>query len=301
MLNIRSILVPNDYSPQAQAALRHAAWYAKRHKATVHLLTVSTLFEDLYPVLADEERASKLHPFEDTLSEVSAKGNAFRFVEAERKADQIDKGILKYAEEINADLIVMATHGRQGLDHLLIGSVAESVVRRADCPVLTVRSSAKYAEPAPKRILVPLDFSAHARKALAHARELRDNRRAELNLLHIVQHMPAYGVIDVPPEPPDLAEKRENAALKGMREIAAEILDPNDDPTFHVLAVHGNPAIRILEAAKDLDADLIVMASHGRTGIRRFVLGSVAEKIVQLAPCPVFTVKAFGQSLLPGA
>ena len=119
----------------------------------------------------------------------------------------------------------------------------------------------------------------------------------------MLQTLPAYGIVDAPPEPHPMSEVERAAGEEALREIAAEVLGATDGsaraPTFHVVGGMGNPALDVLDAAARLDADLIVMATHGRTGVRRFFLGSVAEKVVQLAPCPVFTVKAFEKSLLP--
>ncbi|MEP0548904.1 MAG: universal stress protein [Rhodothermales bacterium] len=298
MLLIKNVLFPTDRTAWSKSVFEHAVFYAGRHGARLHALTVTwdEAAETLDPPEADDAFRTGLR--------ATAAAAGVELVEAERQVFSPDAGILDYAAEIDADLIVMATHGRRGLSHAFIGSVAESVVRRAACPVLTARPSAPYHGVAAKRILVPLDFSAHARKALAHARELHRLTGAELHLLHVLQTLPAYGIVDAPPEPHPMSEAERTAAEEALREIAAEVLGATDgsaaSPAFHVIGGMGNPALDVLDAAARLDADLIVMATHGRTGVRRFFLGSVAEKVVQLAPCPVFTVKAFEKSLLPG-
>src|SRR5690606_2923950 len=106
-------------------------------------------------------------------------------------------GILDYAGRVDADLIVMATHSRRGLDHLLLGSIAEAVVREAVCPVFTVGPMERLDEDRPPRLLVPADFSKHARRALAYAKELARLYEAELHALHVVEAEPIYGRIDV--------------------------------------------------------------------------------------------------------
>ncbi len=293
MLQIRNVLFPTDRTAWSKSVFEHAVFYAGRHDARLHVLTATWGETSEEPSDTDDAFRADLRKTADAAG--------VELVEAEVQVFSPDTGILDYAAEIDADLIVMATHGRRGLSHAFIGSVAESVVRRAACPVLTVRPSAPYHSVAAKCILVPLDFSAHARKALAHARELQRITGAELHVIHVLQTMPAYGIADVPTEPHVPSEAERAEAETALREIAAEVLESSTPLTLHVVGGMGNPALDVLDAAERVHADLIVMATHGRTGVRRFFLGSVAEKVVQLAPCPVFTVKAFERSLLPGA
>ena len=299
MLQIQTILFPTDRTAWSETAFGHAVRYAHHHGATLHVLTVSKEEgkKGRPPVIAPPEEPDL---FSARLHKAAAEEAGVEIIYADLTAPSAARGILDYADRVGADLIVMATHGRRGLDHTLIGSVAEAVVRRSRCPVLTVRPTAANTATTPERILVPLDFSAHARTALAHARELCRDTRAELHLLHVVQTFPRYGIVDAPPEPEALSDTDREAAENRLREVAAEVLAPGAPPATHAVAGRGNPALAVLDVAERLDADLIVLASHGRSGIRHFLLGSVAEKVVQLAPCPVFTVKVFGESLLPG-
>lgn len=297
MLQIRNVLFPTDRTTWSKSVFEHAVAYAGRHNARLHVLTVMWSEADealqAVPPSATDAFRTSIH--------ATAGAAGVDLVEAEVREFSPDTGILNYAMQVDADLIVMATHGRRGVSHAFIGSIAESVVRRAGCPVLTVRPSAPYLGTGAKRILVPLDFSVHARKALAHAREVCDVTGAELHLLHVIPTAPAYGFADAPLVPDLLSEDERAAAEKKLREIAAEVLGPQHVPTMHVAGGIGNPALHVLDVVDRLGPDLIVMATHGRTGVQRFFLGSVTEKVVQLAPCPVFTVKAFGKSLLPGA
>lgn len=297
MLQIQNILFPNDHTVWSEIAFAHAARLAQRHAAKLHILTVSVEGDDGVLVTAPPE---EMDAFGKRLHDAAAAAVGFDLLHAELGARSVPRGILAYAKRIEADLVVMATHGRRGLDHAFIGSIAEAVVRQSDCPVLTVRPTAERTEAVPERILVPLDFSAHARTALAYARELRDGTQAELHLLHVHSMLPRFGFADAPPEPEHISDLDREALETKLRHIAAEVLGPSTPPTTHVVAGQGNPALGVLDTAERLRADLIVQASHGRSGIRRFMMGSVAEKVVQLAPCPVFTVKAFGKSVLPG-
>lgn len=299
MLHLQHVLFPTDRTAWSEVAFAHAARAARRHGATLHVLTVTVGMGHAESTLVTAP-PGELDAFEARLHEAAAEGVGCEVVHADIAARSVTHGILDYAARVDADLVVMATHGWRGLDHAYIGSVAEAVVRRSSCPVLTVRPTAERAPTAPASILIPLDLSAHARTALAHARELRDETGAQLHLLHVVEMLPRYGFVDLPPEPAQLSDAEREAAEGRLREIAAEVLGPDAPPTMHVVPGMGNPALGVLEVAERLRADLIVLASHGRTGVRRFLMGSVAEKVVQLAPCPVFTVKAFGKSVLPG-
>jgi nucleotide-binding universal stress UspA family protein len=298
MLRIQHVLFPTDRTAWSEVVFAHAARFAQRHGATLHILTVSvggggdegTLVTA--PPGASDDFASRLH-------EAAADAVGFDVVHADLSAPSVPRGILDYTERVDADLIVMATHGRRGVDHALIGSIAEAVVRRAPCPVLTVRPTAEHTETGTHRILVPVDLSVHARRALAHAREIAEESGAEVHLLHVAQSFPDYGTAETPPGSETLSDSERREVETALEEIAGEVLGDDLPVRLHVEAGLGNPALFVLDLAERLDIDLVVLGSHGRSGIRRFWLGSVTEKVVQLAPCPVFTVKVFGKSLLP--
>jgi nucleotide-binding universal stress UspA family protein len=208
------------------------------------------------------------------------------------------EAILSYVEEHEVDLVVMGTHGRRGLQRLLIGSVAEEVLRRAPCPVLTVR----YDEGVPsawnvRNILAPVDFSEASTSAVRHAKELALTYGAQISLLHVVEEVmypSAYGMemADVPG--PDVIERVE----EGLAELARDEIGYE-----HVLVESkiGYAPSTILDYIEENDVDLIVIATHGRSGIERLLLGSVTERVVRRASLPVFVIKSFGKSLLPPA
>jgi nucleotide-binding universal stress UspA family protein len=145
-------------------------------------------------------------------------------------------------------------------------------------------------------VLAPVDLSEQSDLVLKHAAALADAYAAPLDLLHVVEeaaYPSAYGLDPMSPSLPNVQDRAREAL-----ETLAGRLDLRTDPVnIHVLA--GNAARDIVEFAEEQEADLIVMATHGRTGLERFLIGSVAEKVVRRAPCPVFTLKSFGKSLLP--
>lgn len=141
-----------------------------------------------------------------------------------------------------------------------------------------------------QKILVPTDFSDLSQQALEFALSLADSFRAKLYLIHVWE-LPMTGSL-LPPEPyPESVLTEEQAAGEAhLTKVVNELKTSGFDvePVF----VFGKPYMEIVKAATDLDADLIVLASHGRSGVSHLLLGSVAEKVVRLAPCPVFTVKS---------
>lgn len=141
-----------------------------------------------------------------------------------------------------------------------------------------------------RTILVPYDFSAHSRVALAEASELATRLDAELHLVHVIQPPTftyGHGIYGAAAPPVNMPELRE-AALRALREVAQGL--PGKAKT-HVVEGSGI-ADMIHEAAKQVSADLIVMGTHGRTGLAHAFLGSVTERTLRRAPCPVLTVQA---------
>jgi nucleotide-binding universal stress UspA family protein len=199
-----------------------------------------------------------------------------------------DAAIVRMADEVGSTLVVVASRGLTGLDRLLLGSVAERVVRYAHCPVLVARPRTKTG-----RVLVATDFSEAAAGAVAAAGEEASVLGAKVTLMHSVDVLPdpAFGLgapfgasMVIPPK--ELLDEARQAAVKALEELRGRFhLDAD------VLSVEGNAASAILDAARDLPAEEIIVATRGRTGIARMVLGSVAERVVAHAPCPVLAVR----------
>ncbi|MDX1419917.1 MAG: universal stress protein [Rubricoccaceae bacterium] len=278
MLTIRRILVPADAGPCGAAAYARALPLARRFGAALHLVHADT------PTPAVEDDAPVfLPPFPDDV----------RVVEAEVEGEGVAEALLGYAAHHAIDLIVVGTHGRRGVAHLLFGSVAERLVREAACPVLTVHADADPTDVC--RILVPVDFSERSDEAVRYARALAELDDARVDLVHAIEtwsEPDIYGIGLLWYEAlPDILTRVRAA----MRETAEDLLGPYAGEIHDEM---GSPAPAILAAAERLSSDLIVLATHGRTGLKRFALGSVAEKVVQHAPCPVLAVKSFGKSLL---
>jgi len=306
MIKIKKILFPADFSRCGGQALDHAIHLAEKHGAELHMLHAIVLLQDdphspshHFPDLEEiHERLVKLARSEMTAALEPRKTKGIKIKMEQERGISAAETILNYSADNTVDLIVMGTHGRRGLGHLLLGSVAEEVVRHAGCPVLTVREREK---PVPvhalERILVPVDFSEHSKSALAHARGLAAAYEARLQVLHVIEETvhPAFyvpGKTSIYDLRPDIREK----AAEAMKKLFDETPGPRADADF--LCTDGRAHKAILEVAEKEKSDLIVIATHGLTGLQHLLLGSTAEKVVRRASCPVFTVKSFGKSLV---
>ena len=143
------------------------------------------------------------------------------------------------------------------------------------------------------RILVPVDFSADSNRAVHYAAMLAGQVGASVELLHVVEDF-SYGVLSegYAPNVPDLMQETINDAVERLASLQASVFPPGSD--VDTVAYVGRPAPTILEYAKAGGVDLIVMGTHGRTGLSHLIMGSVAEKVLRAAPCPVLTVRGNG-------
>lgn len=191
-----------------------------------------------------------------------------------RRGGSPDRELLAYADRIPAAAFVMGTHGRTGLRRLFLGSVAERVIRRSPVPVLTVRQGIEgWGESGLHRILVAADLSPTMDRALRWAGAVAAGSEADLEAVHVVE-TPA------------------GAAPSGKRQRIRAAYGESGAPEVElkVTVVAGDPATRIRATAREDGADLVVTATHGRSGPARLVLGSVTEAVVRRSPCPVLTV-----------
>lgn len=201
-------------------------------------------------------------------------------------------GILEAQKELGADLVVMSSHGRTGLAHLILGSVAEKVVRESACPVLTVRQGDEEVTPSVfQSILVPVDIADRSATALICARQIAAQHGGTVYPLHVVPTEDVYLQRDVyriqEGEGANLV-RAEKVAKERLAEISQTYLDGvRYEPVVHVSS---DPARTFLEMEKEVGADLLVMATHGFTGLFHLLLGSLTEKMMREAGCPVLAL-----------
>jgi len=196
--------------------------------------------------------------------------------------------IVEYADSRGIDLVVMPTHGRQGLERFILGSTTERVLRRANVPVLTIQPDEDTTIEYPyKNVLVPTDGSECANQALALGTDVATTHGAALHLLSIVS-VTSLGV-DVRSEVRTTAlEERANDLIEDAKEFATNAgVDSVSTTVGYGASIHR----AILSYLDDHDIDLVVVGTHGRTGFDRYVLGSVTEYLVRTSPIPVLTVR----------
>ncbi|APF19227.1 UspA domain-containing protein [Caldithrix abyssi DSM 13497] len=295
-MDIKRILVPTDFSETARAALDQALFLAARYDAELTVLHARLLFEDdpaelehkLKDLKAEEKEVE--HALLDKLRKKTADHSHLNIKHEIIRGYSAPSAILGYINNKEFDLVVIGTHGRSGLEHFLIGSVAEKVVRYARCPVLTVRS-AEYIKEKFEKILVPLDFSEPAMHALKTAANWVEEEGGELHLLYAVEQevhpaLYAWGMKSVFDMIPDIKEKVE----KRMEEAIAQI------PKLKKVAVkkvirEGKPHKVIAKYVEEEKPHLIVIGTHGMVGLDRFLLGSTTERVIRAVKIPVLTVK----------
>lgn len=180
------------------------------------------------------------------------------------------------------DAIVMGTHGRSGVPRVLLGSVTEQVIRHAPCSVLAIRQ--QRATLPFRNILCPIDFSEDSRHAIERARELVEPGATGIRLMHVIEPTLSYNELSMGENHLAALDHRATHELAGWASDLAKVAPV---PVTTAIDI-GRPGARIL-AALDADPtiDLVIMGSHGRTGIKRMLLGSVAEKVLRHATCPV--------------
>lgn len=287
-MTFERILCPIDFSDGSQQALRVAARIASKTNAELvvaHVWYVPAMAfageraftPPLIQDLADEAQQD----LDDAVLEASAPG-------AKPVVGKMLSGvpwaqIVSLLEKDAYDLCVIGTHGRTGLARILLGSVAEKVVRHAPCSVLAVRSDKE--RELFEHVLVPTDFSTTAEYALEVATQVVVPT-GSITLFHAIELPVAY-VREVP----DLDFRRDldMRATVALEQAAATLEGAARVATASRV---GAPGAQILAALdEDPSIDVVVMGSHGRTGIKRAVIGSVAEKIVRYARCSVLVAR----------
>lgn len=298
MISIKKVLFPTDFSECADAALPWAVAIAKNFESELTMFHAVVLHGDdvgdeVYSRFPDFDKIiqivmknanTRLDQTIPDKDEVSIRQRVGRGISA---ADEI----LDLSIEEEMDLIVLGTHGRKGLRHLILGSVAEQVVRYAPCPVLTVRcpsdGPSEYADL--KRIVLPVDFSEHSKLAARYAVALAEKASAELVVMHVIDqtvHPSFYSVgkeslleLDL-----ELQNRTKAAIVEFMVEAGAKI-------DFGCEVAEGKPAAEITRYADANKDSLIIIASHGAGAMERLLMGSTAERVVRMAESPVLVVK----------
>src|SRR5581483_1763383 len=300
---IERILVPLDFSPASLGALDYAVSLAKRFRAAIHLVHV-------HPPDELSSRPGAAHLFLESAEAIEKLNEQLTGIHRERvepfcpenchiRGGRPYQEIIDLAREIVADLLVLSTRGHSGLKHLLLGSTAERVVRGAACPVLVARkrkrrSKASSEAFAIRTILVPTDFSQCALAGAEYAAFLARTLGATLRLFHAIYPYTNYVFVDrAGVRLSGLAEAMEETARQEMD--ALKQMDFLRDLSVQTETLPGHAVDEICAAANEAGVDLIVTSTHGRTGFKHAMIGSVAEHVVRYAKCPVVVVPSRSQ------
>jgi nucleotide-binding universal stress UspA family protein len=296
-INWKKVLVPTDFSAASIHSLQYAIGVCREMGATLSLVhVVPTLFP------ADSSHIGAVVEEKRMVKEAKLFLENFREKEIPQSiagSNVILTGspwheITELAATDKFDLIVIGTHGHTALQHLWLGSTAENVVRHAPCAVLTVREQ-QIAVFMPgenpihaRKILVPTDFSELSNKAVEKAVALAQRFNAKIDLVHVLEPAPypEFGYVHIPMKEGGLRKEAEGQFEKLRARIPALAELVNYTPVRT-----GNAPYEIVQTARQLNSDLIVIGTHGRTGIKRLALGSTAEKVVRHAPCPVLVLR----------
>jgi nucleotide-binding universal stress UspA family protein len=202
--------------------------------------------------------------------------------------------ILERASALPADLVVMGTHGTSGFEHLVLGSVAEKVLRKATCPVITVPPKARATSRLPfRQLLCPVDFSDSSLAALQFAVSLEEQSGASLTVMHVLEwpwhEPPAPSIEELPREQGHaLAEFRRYVEESGRKRLESAVPQTTGS-RISTRLLNGKPWEQILAVAAQEQADLIVVGVHGRSAVNLAFFGSTTNQLVRQATCPVLT------------
>lgn len=277
-----TILLPTDGSAPATVAARHASLLAAGFDAEIHVLSVVPEGGAFHGVDDPGEAAEAAVESATTeLGDVSV-------TTAVREGDPAET-IVEYADAAHADLIVMGTHGRTGVRRMVSGSVTEHVTRAADVPVFTVRGDGETPAPADyEDVLVPTDGSGCAEAAVDVALDLATAFDAEIH---------AVSVVDVNTVAAQSELTNARLVLDELEDQAQAAVDRVADRTRsrglggETAVLQGSPASALMDYTEENGVDVVVMGTHGRSGLGRFLLGSTTERLIRHASVPVMSVR----------
>jgi nucleotide-binding universal stress UspA family protein len=291
MVKIKSILCPVDFSECSAKAFDYAYSLAKQYDARLYLQhVIHPLTEYTYHVRADwaqqfyaECRAEADAELQKMIARQTS--NHFR-PECVLPVGFPAEAILGFVQKQPVDLIVMGTHGLQGMDRWMVGSVTEKVIRKVQCPVLAVRKPVHdFVVPKGKeepvqlrKILLATDFSDYGQRAFAYAISLAMEYNAELTLLHVLEDVPR-------------SQELSTVTARLVAELEAPVpADARNWCTIKSTVRIGKPYHEIVQLALDSQTDLIVLGVRGRGNLNLLVFGSTTYRVLQLGPSPVLAV-----------
>jgi nucleotide-binding universal stress UspA family protein len=282
---VRNVLIATDLSKQSEEILR--AGMDLRQAYGAHATVLYVLPRDEYVIAGFEAYAVARDAARRDLTELEEKlsrqhgcvrGEDYEVLIAE---GDVAECVFECARQKHIDLIVLGTHGRSGFTKALVGSVAERVFRHSEVPVMTVGPCARHALlSAPKRLLVPVDFTAATQHSAKYACALARGHQSELVLLHVIDGAPKGAVADL------------ERLKRTVEQSLAELIGCEEKPQqIRIMTRIGKVVPTVLNAASELDADLLVLGVHTYPKLLDHLRLQNAYELVRQAPCPVLTVR----------
>lgn len=294
------VLLATDFSRWAGRAEAYACCLASIWRADLTVMIVLEFPRGLNPdypvnrIYLAELRKMATAQLGDLKTRVAARGISIQTGVATGIPSE---EILAAAKAEDSDLVVVGTKGKTGLEHVLVGSTAERVIRTAPCPVLAVRAKPGEGEGGGsdpcrgvslERILVPVDFSDYSLDALEYAVQVARRSSASIRLLHVLEPV-SYG-LDFTLLHESKREHMKEVIGQRLSDLAKALVAAQVPTDVELRG--GLPSDSILDEAKAMPADLIVMGTHGRRGLSHTLSGSVAEAVLRKSTCPVLTVRS---------
>lgn len=286
-LQVRRIVCAIDFSASSAAALRAALALARRHGAELRVIHAYTMpvipLVESGIVVVDEDRLVASVE-QDMGAWIATHGDPSVTPESRAVAGWPADAILRESRRAGADLIVVGTRGLSGLPRFLLGSVAERVARTSAVPVLVVPESSLLDAATPIRTIVcGVDFSEPSVDAMRAGATLAEHHGARLHLVHAWEPSAALG------RHPELVTAHEETLERDLASEVARTIPDVETVTRRVL--RGVPYEAIVDEARAVRADVVVVGSTGRSGAVHFLLGSVSERVTRVSPVPVLIVR----------
>lgn len=291
----KRILVPLDGSKLAELALPYAEELAGVFNSEVVLIGISEPGESQYSHMYQLYIEKIAEVVGNRIKKVGSRVIVRPAVLDGRPAE----GIIDYAEKNDVSLIITASHGRSGIMSWTLGSVANKVLQRTGTPILLIRAKASQLEAGAQglfnRILVPLDGSDVGEVVLPHVRQLTEKLESEVVLLQVVapgQHVHTVGGLDYVRFAEQQIESMKAEAKEYLDKVSKRLAGTKGIVRSEVRV--GDTAHEIIKFADEANIRLVTISSHGRSGIRQWISGSVTHKILHAGNTPLLLVKALG-------
>lgn len=282
------ILVPTDGSDLSTRAMEAVVPLATTFESTIHIVHVLSMGE-ISPALRDETRdelTERGQAITSAVRDVASNAGLETTVEVIETTDSIHETLVEYTTDHDIDLLAMGTSSPSGLSRFLMGSITRRTLRAVDVPVLTVNPDTSPSSRV-ESILLPTDGSAGAEAAAEYALDLAEALDASLHVINVVDVTGPWETL----ESDQLISSFEMAGQEAVDSVL-ERSEQLDISSVQASVLDGSPSEVTIEYATDKNLDLIVMGTHGRSGLDRVLLGSVAERVIGHAIQPVVTAKS---------